>query len=290
MQRVLMNCDGKDVGLDESLRLEFSEIDQWIVSRLQRTEAEVEQGYAEYRFDNAARALYEFVWDEYCDWYVEFAKVRLAAGAEAQQRATRQTLVRVLEASLRLAHPIIPFITEELWQKVAPLAGKSGPSIMLQSYPKSDPSCCDEHAEQRIALLKLITNACRTLRSEMGLGPQQKVPLLARGDRATLNAFALSDAARGYRSVIVDGELPSAQAPVSIVGDYQLMLKVEIDIAAEKYGSARPLLLKNDSEAGAKLPIELRRPRARCGRTGAPALRQFQATLENLRTQLAKLG
>ena len=306
---VLMNIEGKDCGMEPHSPeacageyLEFSQPDRWIVSRLQRAEKEANDQFAALRFDLVARAVYEFTWDEYCDWYVELAKVQMAQGNDAQQRATRRTLLRVLEAMLRLAHPIIPFITEELWQKVAPLAKRPGESIVLQPYPVPELSRIDEKSEAWIAQLKELVNACRTLRSEMNLSPAERVPLVVEGDTEKLKAYApylkalakLSDVsfAQGSLENVALGQPPGA--PIAVVSNAKLMLKIEIDVVAERARLAKEI---------ARLEIEIAKGNGKLGNASfverAPAqvveqekarLADFGNKLNTLQTQLKRLG
>ena len=304
---VLMNVEGLDAaarGLGDD-ELDFSPADRWIVSRLQQAEADVARGFAEYRFDQSATAIYQFVWDEYCDWYLEFAKVQLQSGNDAQQRATRRTLLRVLEATLRLAHPVIPFITEALWQKVAPLAGTIASdavtSVMVQRYPVSQPEKIDVVADRWVSDLKASIDAVRNLRGAMQMSPAERVPLVSVGRtpearaRLTDSAPYLKALARLSDVTVVDAfDDAAANAPVQVVGDVLLMLDVKIDPAVERERIAKEIgrlegeirrvngKLSNQSFVD-KAPVEVvAQERERLAR--------FSSTLDELRDQHAQLA
>ena len=291
---VLMNTEAKDCGQDPALAVELSFVDRWIVSRLQRTQAELAQGFADYRLDNVANAIYRFVWDEYCDWYVELSKVQLAQGNDAQQRGTRTTLVRVLDAVLRLAHPLIPFITEELWQKVAPLAATPGASVMIAPYPQPQPEKIDEQAEAQATELKQLTDACRNLRGAMNLPPGERIPLLAVGERARLNAYFpyMQALARLSGASVVD-VLPDAEAPTAVIGEVRLMLEVKVDLGAElaRLEKERTRIVGETAKARGKLANSdfVQRAPAAVVALERDRLAQFQATLEKLEAQLEQL-
>ncbi len=175
---VLMNTEGKDCGQDASLPVTLSAADRWIASKLQKLELEVAEHFKNYRFDLLAQTLYQFIWNEYCDWYIELSKPALRSTDEAVLRGTRRTLVRVLETCLRLLHPLMPFVTEEIWQNVAPLAGVTGPTLMLQPYPVANPAKIDEAAEADIEWLKAFILGVRQIRGEMDIPPGKPLPLL----------------------------------------------------------------------------------------------------------------
>ena len=290
---VLANAQVKDGAATGDATL--TAVDRWIVSRLQRAEQEVIAGFAEYRFDMVARAIYEFVWDELCDWYLELAKVQLRAENESTQRGTRATLLGVLEAVLRLAHPIIPFVTEALWEKIAPLAGKTGRSVMIAPYPTPEQAKIDEAAEAHVQLLKDMVNAARQLRAQMNIDPGTRLPLVVAGGRSEIEALApyLGALARLSEVVALD-ELPQADAPLAMAGDFRLMLKVEIDVAAE-----RERLRKQVDRIGADLeraeaklanPSFVERAPARVVAQERERLEKSRATLMGLQQQLDRLG
>lgn len=240
---VLMNTEGQDCG-QSGETVELSVADRWIISRLQHTESEVTRHLDAFRFDLASQALYEFIWNQYCDWYLELAKFVLTddnASAELQ-RGTRRTLVRVLETALRLGHPFMPFITEEIWQRLAPLAGKSGGTIMTQPFPAADSSRSDEEADEAIEWLKAVILAVRNIRGEMNIPPGKALDvILSEGDDRdrrlasglqTLLAFMAK-----LKSVewLTEGAEPPASA-VQLAGELAVRVHMAglIDKAAEE--------------------------------------------------------
>ena len=314
---VLMNTQGQDCGLVEHTKeqcapggsahgyLQFSQADRWIVSELQQVEQAVAQGFADYRLDQVANAIYSFVWDEYCDWYLELAKVQLqtaqAEGNEAAQRGTRRTLIRVLETILRLLHPIAPFITEELWQTVAPIAGrKSTDYLVTAPYPVAQPERIDPQAIAWVEQLKAVVGTCRSLRGEMGLSPSDRVPLLAGGDLSFLReaAPALKVLAKLQSVELIEDEAAfnqqSAMSPVLVHGAARLALKVEIDVEAERARIAKEIarLEGEVAKANAKLGNEsfVARAPAAVVEQERQRIADFSATVVRLKDQAARLG
>ena len=311
---VLMNCEGQDCGLKEHTKAEcapgapfhgylsFSPADKWITSELQRVEAAVEQGFTDYRLDNVANAIYAFVWDEYCDWYIEIAKVQIQTGTEPQQRATRRTLIRVLETVLRLMHPIMPFITAELWESVAPVAGRhtGGAGIVSAAYPKAQLDRVDAASDAWVAKLKTVVGTSRALRSEMNLSPAARVPLYVVGDDTfieqaspLLKALAKVSEVRRFESDAAFAEA-TRSAAVAVAGASRLALHVEVDVAAEteRLGKEIARLQAEIAKAMAKLDNESFVARAPAAVVAQEQQRvaDFTATMARLQDQSARLA
>jgi valyl-tRNA synthetase len=313
----LMNCEGQDCGLADHTKeqcqpggefhnyMSFSQADRWISSTLQRVEADVAKGFEDYRLDNVASSIYQFVWNDFCDWYLEIAKVQIQTGNDSHNfaavRATRRTLIRTLEAILRLAHPVIPFITESLWQQVAVVAGvKKTTYIGQAAYPQSQPNKLDEVAEAHVAKLKKLVDATRELRGEMKVSPATRLPLYVVGDAAfmTASSAVIKALAKLSEVTVFDNEAAWAAAaqaaPVLVVGDAKICLHMEVDVGAERLRLGKEttrlegelvkvqIKLANEAFVSKVPPAVLAQEHKR--------LADFTATLDKLREQLIRLA
>ena len=287
---VLMNTEDKDCGYGATATEPrgYSFPDMWIVGRLNQTIEQVTQAYETYRFDLAAESLYSFVWNDYCDWYLELAKVQLQTGCASRQRATRHTLLRILEVSLRLLHPIMPFITEELWQTIAPMCdAKTADSIMLAPFPVYDSEWIDQTAFDKMNTLQELIGAVRNLRGEMGIAPSVKAPLFVESaDNLADYLKYLPMMARLTEATQVATLPESEDAPVAVMNGARLMLKVEVDKAAE---TAR---LNKEAEKLQKALDKLNAKLSKPGYTDkAPAhlVEKDKAELAELEEKMAKV-
>jgi valyl-tRNA synthetase len=311
---VLMNCEGQDCGILEGDKTAcppgyntFSQADRWITSELQRTEAAVAQGFAEYRLDNVANSIYQFVWTEFCDWYLEIAKAQLAdakaTGDESRARATRRTLVRTLETVLRLMHPVTPFVTAELWETVAPIAGRApaaGQTIATAAYPVAQLERVNDAACAWVDRLKALVGACRSVRKQMNLSDAERMPLLTHGDAefVTQATPLLKALAKVGEVRIIADEAAFAEAtrllPVAVEGPVRLALHVEIDVGAERERLTKEItrlegeIVKANNQLGNENFVSRAKPevveqmRAR--------LAGFVETVARMKTQREQLG
>ena len=287
---VLMNTENQDCGYGATATEPrgYSFPDMWIIGRLNQTIEQVTQAYETYRFDLAAETLYSFVWNDYCDWYLELAKVQLQTGCASRQRATRHTLLRVLEAALRLLHPIIPFITEELWQTVAPMCdAKTADSIMLARFPEADREQIVQTTFEQMTVLQDLIGTVRNLRGEMGIQPNVKAPLFVESADDLADYLKYLPMMTRLTEAQQVAALPESEdAPVAVCNGARLMLKVEIDKAAE---TAR---LSKEAE---KLQKALDKLNAKLSKPGytekAPAhlVEKDKADLAELEDKMAKV-
>ncbi len=299
---VLMNTEGHDTGVDNP-DMTFSLADRWILSRLENVERNVCEAFANYRFDLAANAVYEFTWNEYCDWYLEFAKPILTTtnNPEALARGTRHTLVHVLESILRLAHPIIPFITEEIWQRLAPLAGKHGDTIMLQPYPQAGSGNIDHEAVREMEWVMAFILGVRRIRGEMNIAPNKALPVI-------LQQGSSEDKARYERNqhyLITLGKLTSVnwideseeapQAAPALVGNMKILIPMAglIDKGSEIARLEKEIIkiAKDLSKCEAKLANDnfMARAPAEVVAKERQRVEQFRSAITNLSDQLARI-
>ena len=287
---VLMNTENQDCGYGATATEPrgYSFPDMWIIGRLNQTIEQVTQAYETYRFDLVAETLYSFVWNDYCDWYLELAKVQLQTGCASRQRATRHTLLRVLEAALRLLHPIIPFITEELWQTVAPMCdAKTADSIMLARFPEADREQIVQTTFEQMTVLQDLIGTVRNLRGEMGIQPNVKAPLFVESADDLADYLKYLPMMTRLTEAQQVAALPESEdAPSAVCNCARLMLKVEIDKAAE---TAR---LSKEAE---KLQKALDKLNAKLSKPGytekAPAhlVEKDKADLAELKDKMAKV-
>jgi len=270
--------------------------DRWIISTLQRAEQEVSEALDSFRFDVASHAAYEFIWNEYCDWYLELSKPVLWGDdySEAQKRGTRRTLVTVLEAILRLAHPFMPFISEEIWQKIGPMAGKSGDTIMLQAFPASDASKIDEEAETGAEWVKAVITAVRNIRGEMGIPMGKALPLFLHNgkdsDKALLDANRtfLSKLAKLESITWLNAEDSAPASATALVGDMEILVPmaglIDKDAEIERLSKEIDKLRKEVGRA----EVKLKNPKF-VDKAPQAVVDKEKAKLDDYRSQQAKL-
>jgi valyl-tRNA synthetase len=299
---VFMNTEGRDCGVDNN-DITLTTADHWISARLQQTAQAMQHAFANYRLDLAAQALYDFTWNEYCDWYLELSKPVLndETSSESLQRGTRKTLVSVLDAILRLAHPIMPFITEEIWQRVAPLVGSDGKTIMTQAYPEPNANLVDSKAIKEMDWVKCFILGIRKIRGEMNLAPGKPLPVLLQNgnenDQQLLatHQLLLSALAKTESIQWLDAKDPAPESAMALCGELRILIPMAglIDKDAELARLSKEIEKREKelerSESKLQNPSFVDRAPADVVEKERQKLADMRSALDNLRAQLEKI-